>query len=135
MPKLVEVWMDLNPQLTGSLPDWLATDIPALQSVSFTSCGLSGSLPTNIGLLTNMKQLWLYNNTFGGPVPSDWSRMVNLERLELQANSLTGVIPTEICYNRLAKLTTLEADCNICEAAADPNCCTCCGAECITADN
>ncbi len=64
---------------------------------------LSGSLPSELGQLTNLKKLWLSYNDLSGQIPVELGQLTNLEHLELSDNELSGPIPVE-----LSKMTNLE---------------------------
>ena len=61
------------------------------------SQGLTGSIPPEIGSLTNLRHLYLYNNQLTGSIPSEIGNLTNLTRLYLENNQLTEVIPEGIC--------------------------------------
>ena len=65
--------------------------------------GLSGSIPSEIGNLTNLESLYLNNNQLTGLIPSEIGNLTNLTDLRLSSNQLTGSIPSEI-----GNLTNLE---------------------------
>ena len=67
------------------------------------SNNLSGTIPAEIGNLTNLKVLRLQDNNLSGPIPAEIGNLTNLEQLQLQDNSLSGTIPPEI-----GNLTNLE---------------------------
>ena len=56
-----------------------------------------------MGDLTNLEQLYLYDNPLAGEIPHQLGNLTNLERLLLHRNQLTGSIPTQ-----LGNLTKLE---------------------------
>ena len=58
-----------------------------------------------MGSLTNLEQLWLYNNQLTGEIPAELGDLTNLEQLLLSNNQLTGEIPAEL--GDLTSLTTL----------------------------
>jgi len=61
------------------------------------SQGLTGSIPPEIGDLTNLRHLYLYNNQLTGSIPSEIGNLTNLTYLRLSSNQLTGEIPESIC--------------------------------------
>ena len=63
----------------------------------------SGSIPPEIGLLTNLEELYLYNNWIKS-IPSEIGLLTNLQKLNLN-NNLLEYLPPEIkCLTRLRKL-------------------------------
>ena len=73
-----------------------------------TSLGLSdkqptGSIPVELGQLSNLHQVYLYNNQLTGSIPVELGQLSNLWQLRLSGNELTGAIPAE-----LANLTNLK---------------------------
>ena len=60
------------------------------------STGLTGSIPPEIGNLTNLRYLYLNGNNLTGEIPPEISNMADLRRLNLEDNQLTGMIPSEI---------------------------------------
>ena len=58
---------------------------------------LTGSIPPEIGNLTNLVWLGLYDNQLTGGIPSEIGNLTNLTSLILSGNQLTGGIPESIC--------------------------------------
>ena len=67
-----------------------------------------GEIPPEIGNLTNLIVLRLYDNQFTGEIPSEIGYLTNLERLKLHTNQLTGSIPETLCD--LSNLTWSSED-------------------------
>ena len=67
---------------------------------------LTGEIPSEIGILTNLTHLYLYSNQFTGQIPEEIGNLTNLETLSLGDNQLTGEIPSEI--GDLTNLTSLD---------------------------
>ncbi|WP_281635416.1 leucine-rich repeat domain-containing protein [Flavobacterium marginilacus] len=57
---------------------------------------LSGTIPPEIGKLTELKRLTLVGNSITGTIPPEIGQLRQLQILELHNNQLTGVIPPEI---------------------------------------
>jgi len=57
---------------------------------------LTGTLPTELGALTDLTYLWIYNNHLTGTLPSQLGILTRLTRMELGINRLTGTLPTEL---------------------------------------
>ncbi len=66
---------------------------------------LQGTIPTELGLLANLKELYLYGNQLTGTIPTELGLLANLKTLDLRENQLTGTIPKEL--GLLANLTRL----------------------------
>jgi Leucine-rich repeat (LRR) protein len=67
------------------------------------SNGISGSVPTEIGLLSNLVDLQLGDNLLTGNVPSQLGTLSSLQGLSLDDNRLSGPIPSE-----LGQISTLQ---------------------------
>ena len=78
--------------------------------LSLSSNLLRGSLPADLGQLTNLKNLNLSNNRLNGTIPSELGDLAHLEDLDLGINELSGSIPTSL--GGLSKLETLELSSN-----------------------
>jgi len=72
--------------------------------------GLTGSIPSEIGNLTNLTELNLYGNQLTGSIPSEIGNLTNLTELNLYGNQLTGSIPPEI--GNLTNLTYMNLGSN-----------------------
>ena len=66
---------------------------------------LTGTLPAELGGLSNLTDLVLYNNGLTGEIPPELGGLSNLTRLSLDSNRLTGEIPPEL--GGLSNLTGL----------------------------
>lgn len=71
---------------------------------------LSGSIPDEIGQLTMLNLLHLYQNDLGGTLPSSISKLSELTDLSLGGNGIKGSIPSE--FGNLGKLSVLYLDSN-----------------------
>ena len=83
-------------------------DTPA--SGNKASIGIAGSIPAELGNLTNLTDLDLYYNRLAGSIPPELGNLTNLEHLYLYQNYLKGSIPPEL--GNLANLTHLYLDHN-----------------------
>jgi len=75
-------------------------------NLNLSNSGLTGSIPPEIGCLSNLQKLELQNNQLTGSIPSEIGNLTNLTRLWLYDNELTGEIPDSIC-------SLVENNCNI----------------------
>ena len=67
--------------------------------------GLSGSIPPELGSLTNLASLDLAYNNLTGRIPAELGNPVNLRWINFTSNNLTGTIPLEL--GNLERLTML----------------------------
>ena len=91
--------------LTGSIPPELG-NLTNLASLDLSGNQLTGSIPAELGNLTNLKILYLYNNQLSGAIPPELGNLTNLIYLRLFNNPLTGSIPAEL--GNLTNLTSLD---------------------------
>ena len=64
--------------------------------INLAENGLEGVIPVEIGSLTAMMSLVLWNNRLSGSVPAEIGGLVNLEKFHVGGNQLTGGIPPEL---------------------------------------
>jgi hypothetical protein len=91
-------WIDWSSfGLTGTLP----SDIGVLSTLERLQLGgneLTGSLPTSLSQLSMLEHLELNRNKFVGSLPEDvWANMPRLKRLLVQSNGLSGTLPWSLC--------------------------------------
>jgi hypothetical protein len=82
-------------QLTGTIPAELG-NLTNLQYLSFHWNQLSGTIPSSLGNLTNLQYLDLGWNQLTGTIPAELGNLTNLQYLSLYWNQLTGTIPAEL---------------------------------------
>ena len=58
--------------------------------------GLSGSLPSSLGILTELQVLHLFDNELKGTIPPSLINLPKLRELWLGGNDLTGSLPSSI---------------------------------------
>uniref|UniRef100_A0A7S4VT91 non-specific serine/threonine protein kinase n=1 Tax=Ditylum brightwellii TaxID=49249 RepID=A0A7S4VT91_9STRA len=68
--------------------------------------GLDGSIPTDVGMLSNLRYLYLAENKIHGSIPTEIGMMESLEILELNLNAIDGTVPTEV--GRIERLNYLS---------------------------
>ena len=76
-----------------------SSDCPAqcdLISLSLPIYGLEGTIPSELGSLTNLQELSLNNNSLSGSIPSELGALTYLQHLSLNNNALSGSIPSEL---------------------------------------
>ena len=88
------------------IDDWSRVTVQSGELVHLNLSGLrlTGSIPPELGQLTNLELLELRVNQLSGGIPPELGQLANLEILSLSENELTGSIPPE-----LGQLTNLES--------------------------
>lgn len=120
------MWLDGN-HITGTIPTeiGLMTD---LASFSLANSTLSGTIPDEIGNLHQLRRLWLFNNKLTGSIPQALNKLGLLEVVELHGNKLVGDMPKGVCssvVNSDYEYKSLTSDC-LKEVACESSCCTQC---------
>ncbi|KAI8923227.1 hypothetical protein BC831DRAFT_42442 [Entophlyctis helioformis] len=66
-----------------NIPKWRIEwdDTYNLVALRLTGCGLSGAIPKDIGLLTQLRELWLDQNDFEGMIPMELCKLTKLTSL------------------------------------------------------
>jgi len=98
-----------NNGLTGTIPPEIG-NLTNLIYLRLSSNQFTGNIPSEIGNLTNLTELWLSGNQLTGSIPPEIGNLTNLTELWLGGNQLTGSIPPEI--GNLTNLTVLRLDDN-----------------------
>lgn len=84
--------------MSGSLPPQISS-LSALTSLGLGSQtasgfgGLTGRVPVQLSVLTNMVLLFLDTNSLSGTIPAQLSKLTSLQKLYLRDNLLTGSLP------------------------------------------
>ena len=101
--RVTGLWLDGN-ELSGSIPSELG-NLTNLGVLSLSYNELSGSIPSELGNLANLGVLWLDVNQLSGSIPLELGNLANLYSLYLGDNELSGSIPLEL--GNLTNLGTL----------------------------
>ena len=92
-------------RLRGSIPPELG-NLTELIEIDFRNNDLGGSLPPELGNLSSLESLWLSGNKLSGPIPPELGNLANLTSLYLEGNKLSGQIPPEL--DNLTLLSTIS---------------------------
>ena len=85
-------WVNREGWLSDApLGEWYGVEVDG-----FGRHGLRGSIPAELGDLTDLQHLWLGHNALTGSIPAELGNPINLRRLQLRNNGLTGPIPPEL---------------------------------------
>ena len=57
----------------------------------------TGTIPTEIGLLSSLEKLYLNQNQLTGGVPSEIGLLLQLKFITLHNTALEGTMPEEVC--------------------------------------
>ncbi|KAL3929375.1 MAG: hypothetical protein SGBAC_012240 [Bacillariaceae sp.] len=77
-----------------------------VSGMDLSTFNLVGTVPTEIGLLTDLVSLRTSDNPITGTIPSEIGSLSSLEHLSLSATFMAGSIPTEVA--RMTSLTYLS---------------------------
>ena len=106
--RVTGLWLDGN-ELSGSIPSELG-NLTNLGVLSLSYNQLSGSIPSELGDLANLGVLWLDSNELSGSIPLELGNLDNLYSLWLNGNQLSESIPSEL--GNLANLGVLGLSSN-----------------------
>jgi hypothetical protein len=81
--------------LTGTIPSEVSL-LTKLTYLDLCCNSLTGTIPSQLGLLTKLTDLSLWGNNLIGMIPSEIGLLSKLTYLSLSNNSLTGTIPSEV---------------------------------------
>ena len=82
-----------NNRLSGTIPKELG-QLTQLQRLYLWGNQLSGTIPKELGQLTQLQVLYLDNNQLSGTIPPELGQLTELRELFLNNNQLSGEIPS-----------------------------------------
>ena len=95
-------------QLPAALGDLAKLEVLAIYGASTDAdepISLTGSIPVELGKLTNLSELTLHQHKISGTIPARLGNLSKLEKLQLNFTQLGGSIPASL--GNLSKLKTL----------------------------
>jgi DNA-binding SARP family transcriptional activator len=96
--------------LSGSIPREISL-LTNLSVLNLEFNQLSGSIPPELGDLWRLQHLALDNNLFDGPIPPELGNLTSLTSLDLRHNRLSGTLPPEL--GNLTRLVYLDISDNL----------------------
>ena len=81
----------------GTLPHDLFSRLTNLKYLHVNNNDFSGSLPTEVGLLSSLMSLELQNSNLSGSLPSELLLLENMTSLVVRNTSFSGSIPESLC--------------------------------------
>ena len=93
--EVIEMNLFAVDDLSGHLPAEIGL-LSQLAVLEVVRAALSGTIPTEVALLTGLSWLNLNGNKLSGTVPTELGLLTKLSALQLDGNTLTGSIPTEL---------------------------------------
>jgi len=118
LQSLTELDLSYN-NIRGALPSEFGLLLD-LKFIRCDNCQLAGTLPTEIGECTKLEELSFRTNFIAGIIPTEIGHLTRLQILDLHTNSL-GPEPIPTALFRLTQLTYLNMAFNPFEASAFPN--------------
>lgn len=119
-PNMVD--LDLSKNLfNGTLPESWGTEMPALQQIRVYENSLTGTLPTSLGLLSDLIFFNAFQNQMTGTVPTELGQLPTLEAMNIQMNSFSGSVNETLCT--LPRISYMVADCDEVDCPCCTNCC------------
>jgi hypothetical protein len=87
---------------SGNSPMWggVLCSAGVVVSLTLTGLGMTGSIPSSVGLLSRLTKLDLHSNSIVGIVPSSFGFLVKIQVMRLDSNSLSGTVPASICNDK-----------------------------------
>lgn len=111
LQKLDIIKAERSPHLRGSVPiEQLLPVADQLSHLDFEENKLRGSVPTEMGLLSNLDTLRLHKNKMQGTLPSELGLLGKNSFLSVDGNELSGTLPKELGW--MTSLTRLRLDTN-----------------------
>lgn len=104
LTNLDNIVLSFNPKLVNTIPSQLG-GLTQLEELWLFKNNLVGTIPSELGSMSSLTSLLLAHNRLTGSIPTSLGNLSKLQLLRLAINSLTGTLPSELCL--LHNLTAL----------------------------
>ncbi|KAH9557172.1 hypothetical protein CY35_07G071000 [Sphagnum magellanicum] len=95
--QLLKSWTQGGNPCSGKFKGVTCNSGGSVANISLQSCGLSGSIPSQFGLLSSLQVLEICCNNLTGSIPESLGSL-NLTSLDVHNNSLSGPVPTGLIH-------------------------------------
>ena len=92
---LTKLMISSNAFMTGTIPTEIGL-LTRLQQLFLVNINLVGTLPSELGSLQQLTVLALNHNALSGTIPSEIGQLRRVHNLNVQSNALTGTVPTAL---------------------------------------
>jgi hypothetical protein len=131
----LRVYLTSNPLLVENIPSTIF-QLAAADTIELCFCGLTGSIPREVGQCTNLTIFYTFDNDMTGAIPVELATLIKIQRFRFQNNGYssyeTGAISTGMtalvelnfsgnAFTDAAEINKILADCVLHEAANGTN--------------
>eukprot|EP00658_Telonema_sp_P-2_P031365 TRINITY_DN23483_c0_g1_i4.p1 TRINITY_DN23483_c0_g1~~TRINITY_DN23483_c0_g1_i4.p1 ORF type:complete len:281 (+),score=66.96 TRINITY_DN23483_c0_g1_i4:174-1016(+) len=104
------LYLDLKSnQLSGTLPDSLASLTALIDLVASHNQHLGGSLPATLSAMKDLEWMSLWNNSISGTIPSSYTHSLSaMTELDVSLNNISGTLPSTLSSLNGLKLLFVE---------------------------
>jgi Leucine-rich repeat (LRR) protein len=95
--------------ISGTIPTEIG-HLTELRVMAITDTDMDGPIPSELGQLLQVDECFLNHNSLSGTVPTELGNLINLKHMALSDNELSGALPTEMGALPGLKLLHLEGN-------------------------
>jgi len=109
---VVQLYLSEN-DLSGTLPTELGLLTTLTEFVLSNESSLKGTVPTEVGFMTSLERLSLQYTALSRPLPSEIGSLAQLSNLLLVENQFTGTTPSELAHlTKMKQFIIVNSDIN-----------------------
>lgn len=92
--------------LLGTLPNEIGLLTNIYGGINLSTNAIYGSIPSQMGMLSKLQCMILHSNTFENELPTHLGRMTNLRKFDISGNAdITGTVPSTLKHwNRIEEI-------------------------------